>query len=106
MRSNSISCTECGRSDTRKNDQETKPSNDFSAILPPTMLDFSDETSQDEIEIRKLQANLASVLGIPTEAISMISSDVRGRLVVKSAYIFLSATDIKSMIDRLSNESQ
>ena len=82
-------------------DESTKI--DFSNLLPPTFLDTAVNSSQDEIEIQKLQAHLASTLGIPAEAISMVSSDNGGRLVVKAAYVFLSAADIRSIIDRFSD---
>lgn len=75
-------------------------------MLPESILDFSETASQDEIEVKQLQADLASIFGIPAEAISIVSSDVGGRLVVRSAYVFLSSSDIRSIIDRLGGHEQ
>lgn len=100
-RAQSIACSFCNRPP-----QQESTKIDFSNLLPPTILDTAINSSQDEIEIQKLQAHLASALGIPAEAISMISSDTGGRLIVKAAYVFLSAADIRSIIDRLSDDAK
>lgn len=100
-RSAEITCSSCGDAENQKDNDDII---NFDHLLPPTILDFTSRLSQDEVEVTKLQAHIASLLGIPSEAIGVISSDVGGRLVVKSAYIFLSASDIKAMIDRLSSD--
>jgi hypothetical protein len=99
-RAKELACSTCG--EPPRDGEKEKPSG-FDHLLPPTILDFSDQVSQDEVEVKKLQAHVASLLGIHPESISIISSDAGGRLVVKSAYIFLSASDLRSMIDRLDN---
>lgn len=101
-RSELIACSSCGK----PNIEQPMNSVDFSHLLPSTILDFSEHASQDEIEVKKLQAHLASILGIPAEAISIISSDAGGRLVVKSAYIFLSSSDIRSIIERFQDDDK
>lgn len=97
-RAKELACSACGEPPREKRPDTI---GGFDHLLPPTILDFSDQASQDEVEVKKLQAHVASLLGIHPESISIISSDAGGRLIVKSAYIFLSAADLRAMIDRL-----
>ena len=67
------------------------------SLVSPEMLDFDEAMSQHEIELAKTKANLASVFGIPLEAIQLNSTDVAGNLQIGSAYIFLSARDVRRL---------
>jgi len=57
-------------------------------------LDFDDSISEDEILVRRVAAEIAALLGIPVDAVSVNTDAASGRLTITSAYIFLSAKDI------------
>jgi hypothetical protein len=59
-----------------------------------------DDLSSDEIEISRTRASLASILGIPLEAVEIVATDSRGVLEIRSAYIFMSASDIRKVINK------
>ena len=96
-RSTAIACSSCGQPIQQRQSADVSV---FDRVLPESILDFTDQASQDEIEIKRVQAAIASILGIPLEAISIVSSDAGGRLVIKSAYVFLSSSDIRKIIEK------
>jgi hypothetical protein len=69
---------------------------------PRLLMDvFADEDmSSGEIEISRTRANLASLLGIPLDAVEILAIDSMGVLEIRSAYIFLSASDIRKVINK------
>lgn len=62
--------------------------------------DFDDDLSSDEIEVSRTRASLASILGIPLEAVEVVAIATRGVLEIRSAYIFMSASDIRKIINK------
>ena len=70
--------------------------------MKPLADEYEDDTtlSSDEIEVSRTRASLASILGIPLDAVEVIAIDTRGVLEIRSAYIFLSASDIRRIINR------
>jgi HrpA-like RNA helicase len=65
----------------------------------PEILDFDEAMSQHEIDLAKAKASLAALLAIPLEAIQLNSSDIAGKLQIGSAYVFLSARDVRRLTD-------
>jgi hypothetical protein len=69
------------------------------SLRSPEILDFDESMSQHEVDLAKAKASLASLFGIPLEAIQLNSIDVAGNLQIGSAYIFLSARDVRRLTD-------
>ena len=92
-----IACSWCVKAQ-EKNDELKNLS-----LPSPEILDFDESMSQHEIELAKVKASLASVFGIPLEAIQLNSNDVTGNLQIGSAYVFLSARDVRRMTNGWGN---
>ena len=88
-----IACSWCVKAEEKENELKNL------SLRSPEILDFDESMSQHEIELAKAKATLASVFGIPLEAIQLNSSDVAGNLQIGSAYIFLSARDVRRLTD-------
>lgn len=65
---------------------------------PPQILDFDDATGNDEEQLARARATLASRFSIPLEAVQINAVDSSGRIRISSAYIFLSASDVNRLI--------
>jgi hypothetical protein len=59
-----------------------------------------DDMSSGEVEVSRTRASLASILGIPQDAVEILAIDSLGVLEIRSAYIFLSASDIRKVINK------
>jgi hypothetical protein len=91
-----IACSWCVKAEEK--DEELR-----SLVPKPRLLMdvFADEDmSSGEIEISRTRANLASLLGIPLDAVEILAIDSMGVLEIRSAYIFLSASDIRKVINK------
>jgi hypothetical protein len=62
-----------------------------------TRLDFEETFGEDEILVRRVAADIASLLGIPVDAVSVNTDASAGRTVITSAYVFLSGKDISRL---------
>ena len=60
----------------------------------PVHVDINEKIAEEEIDISRMKAAIASKFKIPLEAIDLVVSDVSGNLVVKHALVFLSSSDI------------
>ena len=60
-------------------------------------LDFEDSFSEDELLVRRVAADIASLLDIPVDAVSVNTDASSGRLIITSAYVFLSAKDLSRL---------
>jgi len=95
-----IACTWCVKAQEKEEElrQLVSPQKNSSQIL-----DMDEFMSQDEIEVNRTRASIAAMLQIPVDAVSIVSTDVGGRLVIKSAYIFLSSGDIGRILTKGDN---
>lgn len=95
-----IACMWCVKA--QEKDEELKklisPQKNSSQIL-----DMDEFMSQDEMQVNRTRASIAAMLQIPVDAVGIVSTDVGGRLVVKSAYIFLSSGDITRILTKGGN---
>lgn len=92
-----IACSWCVKAEEK--DEEMR------SLVPqprPITEDFddNDDLSSDEIQVSRTRASLASILGVPLEAVEIVAIDSRGVLEIRSAYIFMSASDIRKIINR------
>jgi dTDP-4-amino-4,6-dideoxygalactose transaminase len=60
----------------------------------PVHVDINEKNAEEEIDISRMKAAIASRFKIPLEAIDIVASDISGNLVVKHALVFLSSSDI------------
>jgi hypothetical protein len=93
-----IACSWCVKAEEK--DEE------FRALIPQvqnitqSFEDINDiDVSSGEIEVSRTRASLASILKIPLEAVHVVAIDSRGVLEIRSAYVFLSAGDIRKIIN-------
>lgn len=91
-----IACSWCVKAEQK--DEELR------SLVPkprPLMDVFAEEDmSSDEIEVSRTRASLASLLGIPLDAVEILAIDSYGVLEIRSANIFLSASDIRKIINK------
>ena len=91
-----IACSWCVKAEEK--DEELR-----SLVPKPRLLmDIFDEDdmSSGEVEVSRTRASLASILGIPQDAVEILAIDSLGVLEIRSAYIFLSASDIRKVINK------
>ena len=91
-----IACSWCVKAEQK--DEELR-----SLVPKPRLLmDVFDEEdmSSGEVEVSRTRASLASILGIPQDAVEIFAIDSLGVLEIRSAYIFLSANDIRKVINK------
>ena len=91
-----IACSWCVKAEQK--DEELR-----SLVPKPRLLmDIFDEDdmSSGEVEVSRTRASLASILGIPQDAVEILAIDSLGVLEIRSAYIFLSASDIRKVINK------
>ena len=95
-----IACTWCVKAQEKEEElrQLVSPQKNSSQIL-----DMDEFMSQDEVEVNRTRASIAAMLQIPVDAVSIVSTDVGGRLLIKSAYIFLSSGDISRILTKGDN---
>jgi hypothetical protein len=60
----------------------------------PANIDDNIKFVEEEIDISKMKAAIASMFKIPLEAIDIVATDISGNLVVKHALVFLSSSDV------------
>lgn len=102
-RARRIACTWCQKLDERKEQTNTTPS----ASLGFSFRDDGDDSAfaSAEIEISQARASLASFLKVPVDAVEIVASEKMGMLEIRAAYIFLSAQDIRRLLER-GNENE
>lgn len=87
-----IACAWCLRAEQK--DKEIKS---LVGAKPPILLTAESEFVDDEIAIEKARATIAARFGIPVDAVDVASEDFNGRLVIRSATIYLSALDVDKL---------
>lgn len=55
--------------------------------------------ADDEVKIERTRATLAARFSIPIDAVDILSEDISGQLIIRSATIFLSARDVTRLVD-------
>lgn len=88
-RSPQIACAWCLRSD--KKEQE------MAALVSPRKIDLPEDSEMAtiETEVMMAQASLASHLGVPLEAVDVVTKDDGGILRVRYATVFLTERDVR-----------
>lgn len=89
--SNEIACVQCLKEENKK--QELRALSRISPIAYGEEFSFVDE----EIKIEKTRAALASRFGVPHDAVDVVSEYISGKLIIKSATIYLSASDVDKL---------
>lgn len=99
-----IACSSCKRkNDTQPSsentvlDNRTSEENNLLASYFDPRLDFEDTFSQDELLVRRVAADIASLFNIPVDAVSINTDASSGRTIITSAYVFLSSKDISRL---------
>jgi len=97
-----IACSSCmNKKDDTQLAVGTMNANDTMQSVPldyfDTRLDFNETFGEDEILVRRVAADIASLLGIPVDAVSVNTDASAGRTIITSAYIFLSGKDISRL---------
>jgi hypothetical protein len=87
-----IACAWCLRAEVR--DKEIKA---LVGAKPVALLPIDSEFADDELTIERTRATIAARFGVPVDAVDITSGDFNGRLVVRSATIYLSATDVDKL---------
>jgi len=64
---------------------------------PVALLPVDSEFADDELTIERTRATIAARFGVPVDAVDITSGDINGRLVIRSATIFLSANDVDKL---------
>lgn len=91
-----IACSQCVTPPQEEMPKGIVPSLNISDLID-ARLDFDETFEQDEVIVRRVAADIASLLGIPVDAVSLVTDASSGRITIKSAYIFLSARDISRL---------
>jgi len=101
----------CGHSETRK---RIAPSSEIACVrclreeamkkeiralsrVSPLVVGNDDTFFDDELKIERTRAALAAKFGVPLDAIDVISEYISGKLIIRSATIYLSATDVDKL---------
>jgi len=92
-----IACTWCVKAKEKEEELRQLVSPQKNSLQ---ILDMEEFMSQDEVEVNRTRASIAAMLQIPVDAVSIVSTDAGGRLVIKSAYIFLSSGDINRILTK------
>jgi hypothetical protein len=66
----------------------------------PSAIDSGATMGQDEIDIERTRAALATALSVPADAIDLIAIDADGSLEIQNALVFLSAHDVMRLANR------
>lgn len=84
-----IACAWCLRSEVKQIE--------IAALGSPMRVDFPDdsEMATAETELMKMRASLSSLLGVPAEAVDVVTRDEGGILRIRYATIFLSERDVR-----------
>lgn len=100
-----IACSICGAN--KHDDIDTSSSTDsktdsskqnaISTSYFDARLDFDDSFSEDELLVRRVAADIAALLDIPVDAVSVNTDASSGRLIITSAYVFLSSKDLSRL---------
>jgi hypothetical protein len=67
--------------------------------LAPVNYDFDEQFVRAEVEVAKIKADLAKVLKVSAEAVDVVVLDSGGTLRVQSAIVFLSAADVRRLVE-------
>jgi len=65
--------------------------------VSPLVVGNDDTFFDDELKIERTRAALAAKFGVPLDAIDVISEYISGKLIIRSATIYLSATDVDKL---------
>lgn len=89
--SDEIACVQCLREETMR--QEIRA---LSRVSP---LAYSDEQSfvDEELKIERTRAALSSKFGVPLDAVDVASEYISGKLIIRSATIYLSSLDVDKL---------
>lgn len=87
-----IACAWCLRAEIK--DKEIKS---LVGAQPKPLLGIDSEFADDELAIERTRATIAARFGVPGDAVDIASEDINGRLVIKSATIYLSARDVDKL---------
>lgn len=85
-----IACAWCFRAKQR--DAEMK-----SLVSGPILLIDEPDLGLEEMKIDKTRATLSSRFGVPLDAVDVMAEDINGKLVIRSAVIYLSALDVEKL---------
>jgi len=102
----------CGHTEIRKRAASTgelacawclraeQKASEIRALVGPRVIRTEDEAlADDEVKIERTRAALATRFSIPVDAVDVLSEDISGQLVIRSATIFLSARDVTRLVD-------
>jgi len=92
-----LGCAWCFRASQR--DAELRNPAAGSTILPSTV-DPDATMGQDEVDIERTRAALATALSVPPDAIDLVAIDADGSLEIQNALVFLSAHDVMRLTNR------
>jgi hypothetical protein len=92
-----LGCAWCFRASQR--DAELKNPMAGGTIIP-SAIDSGATMGQDEIDIERTRAALATALSVPADAIDLIAIDADGSLEIQNALVFLSAHDVMRLANR------
>jgi len=95
-RANRIACLWCVKANEREKELRT-----LGPPIPAMIAEYEeDDSASSEIRISRVRASLAAKMKVPLEAIEIVSSENRGVLEIKAAYVFLSAGDISRLVGK------
>lgn len=89
--SSEIACVQCLREETVREE--------IRALSRVSPLTYGDDNSfvDEELKVERTRAALASKFGVPLDAIDVASEYISGRLIIRSATIYLSAKDVEKL---------
>lgn len=96
-RSRRIACTWCLQDENSNKTNERVASSAKSQY--ETEADDADFASS-EIELSQVRASLASFLKVPVDAVEIVAHESMGMLELRAAYIFLSARDVRRLLEK------
>jgi hypothetical protein len=68
-----------------------------SLVRGPILLIDEPDLGLEEMRIDKTRATLSSRFGVPLDAVDVMAEDINGKLVIRSAVIYLSALDVEKL---------
>lgn len=88
---NELACTWCPKAE--------KKAEELRALTRPSELIFDDlNFADEELRIEKSRATIAQRFGVPLDAVDIAVSDATGKLIIRSATIYLSAQDVARIV--------
>ncbi len=89
---NELACAWCLRAEQK--DSEIRALTRFRPIKTE-----DEALADDEVKIERARAALAARFAVPVDAVDVLSEDISGQLIIRSATIFLSAQDVTRLVD-------